>query len=116
MKSFSPKSHFFEDPSAWQTYPRQTMSDSVDQYIKAHQKSSVAAFFLTLFLGPLGLAYCSWVWLLILAVIAILGAATIVVPVICWLVSMPIGVMAVSKHNKKVVATANLMANSGGLT
>jgi len=88
------------------------MSDATDQYIKAHQKSMTAAFFLTLFFGPLGLAYCSWIGLVILAVIAIASASTVVGPVLCWLVSIPVGMLAVSRHNKKVVATASLMAFS----
>jgi formate hydrogenlyase subunit 4 len=84
------------------------MSDVVDKYIETHSKSQALSFFLTFFLGPLGLFYSSWVGALILIVIAIASISTIVVPIICWVLSMIIGFSAVSKHNDKIKAAAEL--------
>ena len=84
------------------------MSDVVQEYIDAHSKSQVLGFILTLLLGPLGLFYSSWVAALILCVIAIASAASIIGPVICWILAILIGFAAVSKHNKKVKAAAAL--------
>ncbi len=56
------------------------MNDTVQVYIDTHSKSQVAGFLFTLFLGPLGLFYSSWVAALILCVIAMISAATIIGP------------------------------------
>jgi len=89
------------------------MNELTDNYIKAHSKSQMASFFLTLLLGPLGLFYSSWVSALILCVIAIAGAATIVVPLICWVLAILIGGMGVTQHNEKVRASAALAGSAG---
>ena len=85
------------------------MSDAVDTYIRTHSKSSTTGFLLTLFLGPLGLFYSSWIAALILCVIAIFSAATIIGPIICWIIAMIISFSSINSHNEKVEATANLM-------
>ena len=84
------------------------MTDPVKAYISAHSKSQLGGLFLTLFLGPLGLFYSSWIAGLILCVIAIATLASIVGPIICWLLAIGISFVTVSSHNKKVRVTANL--------
>ncbi|MEW8403479.1 MAG: hypothetical protein AB2689_21700 [Candidatus Thiodiazotropha taylori] len=84
------------------------MNDAVQQYIDTHSKSQGLGFVLTLLFGPLGLFYSSWVAALILCVIAIASAASIIGPVICWILAIIIGFAAVSKHNEKVKAAAAL--------
>lgn len=86
------------------------MSEAIDKYIETHSKSQGLGFILTLLLGPLGLFYSSWVAALILCVIAIASAASIVGPIICWILAIIIGFASVSKHNEKVKATAALGA------
>lgn len=84
------------------------MNEAVQRYIDTHSKSQGLGFILTLILGPLGLFYSSWVAALILCVIAIASAATIIGPIICWLLAILISFAAVSKHNEKVKAAAEL--------
>lgn len=84
------------------------MSNAVENYIKAHSKGQFLGFILTLLFGPLGLFYSNWVAALILCAIAVMTAVTIVGPALCWSLSIVISFFAVSKHNKKVRATANL--------
>ena len=84
------------------------MNDKVDAYIKAHSKSQGASFILTLLLGPLGLFYSSPIAALILCVIAIATAASIVGPVLCWILAILLGASGVSKHNEKVRSAAEL--------
>lgn len=84
------------------------MNDAVSAYVSAHSKSQMAGFILTLLLGPLGLFYSSWVAALILCVIAIASAASIIGPVICWLLAILISFFSVSKHNEKIKTAANL--------
>ena len=84
------------------------MSDAVENYIKTHSKSQGLGFVLTLLLGSLGLFYSSWVAALILCVVAIVSAATIIGPIICWILAILIGFSAVSKHNEKIKAAAAL--------
>lgn len=84
------------------------MNDAVETYISTHSKSQLAGFLLTLILGPLGLFYSSWVAALILCIIAIVSAASIIGPVICWVLAILISFATVSSHNEKVKATANL--------
>ena len=88
------------------------MSDAIQEYIVAHSKSYEIGFILTLFFGPLGLFYCSWLTALILCVIAVAcmvsGALNIVsIIVFCWPLSIFIGLVAVGKHNEKVKNTAS---------
>ena len=84
------------------------MSDAVQRYIDTHSKSQGLGFILTLLFGPLGLFYSSWVAALILCVIAIVSVASIIGPIVCWILAIPIGYAAVSKHNEKVKAVAAL--------
>ena len=84
------------------------MNDSVEAYVSTHSKSYLIGFILTFLLGPLGLFYSSWVAALILCVIAISTASTLVVPLFCWALALLINFPAVSRHNEKVRATANL--------
>ena len=84
------------------------MSDAIQRYIDTHSKSQVLGFVLTLLLGPLGLLYSSWVAALILCVIAIASAASIIGPIICWMLAILIGFLTVSKHNEKIKAAAAL--------
>lgn len=86
------------------------MNRAVDAYVKTHSKSHSAGFLLTLFFGPLGLFYSSWVAALILCVIAVLSAATIILPIICWMLAILISFGAVSDHNKRVLSSARLIA------
>lgn len=89
-------------------------TDPKAAYIAAHGKSKTACFFLTLFFGPLGLLYCgSWLAALLLTVVAIAAAATIVVPIACWLLSIVYGFFAVGTYNTKLAATADLMQSNG---
>lgn len=84
------------------------MNNAVDVYIDTHSKSLLGGFFLALILGPLGSFYSSWVAALILCVIAIASAASIIGPVICWLLAIIISFPSISSYNEKVKATANL--------
>lgn len=86
------------------------MTVAVDMYVKTHSKSHVVSGILTVVLGPIGLFYSSWVAALILTVIAIASFQTIFIPIACWILAIGIGVWAVSKHNKKVMAVAALGA------
>ena len=65
-------------------------------------KSYWASFFLTLFLGPLGLLYSSIAGGLILLIVAIVTALTVFVPIICWVISIPLGLYTTYRHNKGV--------------
>lgn len=84
------------------------MSEKIENYINTHSKSQVAGFLLTLLLGPLGLFHSSWVSGLILCVIAFVSMDTIIGPIICWCLAIIISFFSVSKHNRKVRATAEL--------
>lgn len=85
------------------------MEEKVDKYIKLHSKSQFVGFLLTILFGPLGLFYSSWIAALILTLIAIFTFATIVVPVLCWLISILFSFAAVHDFNKKLLAKAELM-------
>lgn len=89
------------------------MSDAVERYIETHSKSQFAGFLLTFFLGPLGLFYSSWVAAVILLIIAFSTFATLVIPILMWLLSIIISFIAVDKHNQKVKAAANLGIREG---
>lgn len=84
----------------------------INNYINMHSKSQMAGFFLTLLFGPLGLFYTSWVAGLILTITAIGLGATIIVPVIIWVLSMLLSFGFVSDYNDKIKAKAELMAGS----
>lgn len=73
------------------------------------KKSPLLAFFLALFFGPLGVLYSSVVAAIILGVIAVLGAATIIVPIVCWIFSILISLYCVFDHNENVDKTIQLL-------
>ena len=85
------------------------MNNAVNDYVSVHSKSKMAGFLLTLFFGPLGLFYSSWVAGLILCVIAIASFATVIGPFLCWFFAIFLSFDTVEKHNQKVRVTANLM-------
>lgn len=77
------------------------------------KKSQFAGIVLTVLFGPLGLIYSSSVWGVVLLVIAFLTAPTIIVPLLIWLVCIPIGIIAVANHNDSVKI---FLENSKGST
>ena len=83
---------------------------AIQAYLDAHSKSRGAGFLLALFFGPLGLFYSNWLAALIMCVIAIAGWATIIVPVICWILSMLLCFVFVGSANTKIEAQARLIA------
>ena len=60
------------------------------------------AFILTLLFGPLGLLYSSVIGALLLTIIAFVSFATVVGPVVCWILAVVIGDHCTYKHNKNV--------------
>ena len=82
------------------------MDDAAQHYIDAHSKDQRLGFVLALLFGPLGLFYGSWIAALILCVITFISAATVIGPVICWILAMLINFPAVRMHNEKVKAVA----------
>jgi hypothetical protein len=84
------------------------MSAEVENYIKLHSKSQTSGFLLTLLFGPLGLLYSSVIGGVILLVIAVVAAATIIVPVICWLISIVLSFAFISDFNAKIAAEVKL--------
>ena len=88
------------------------MSEAIENYVKANEKSRGTSFVLTLLLGPLGLLYSSVIGGVILIFIAIASAVTVIGPLICWFLSILIGDSAVVSYNKKVRAQAELMAGT----
>lgn len=73
------------------------------------KKSRTTSFFLTLFLGPLGLLYSSVVGSLILIVLAIITAPSIIGPLVCWVMAIAIGDHCTHKHNKAIDEFKTLM-------
>ena len=65
-------------------------------------KSRLVSLVLTVLLGPLGLFYSSVVGGLILCVIAFVSLATVIGPVICWILAIAIGDHCTYKHNKNI--------------
>lgn len=82
------------------------MSRSARVYIDAHSKSQLLSFVLTFIFGPLGLFYSSAVAAIILCVIAIASMASVVGPLMYWVMAILIGMTSVSSHNNKVRAAA----------
>lgn len=76
-----------------------------------NEKSRGVSFLLTLFFGPLGLLYSSVVGGIILIVLAIASAATVIGPIICWILAIAIGDHATHKHNLNVRELKALLAN-----
>lgn len=65
-------------------------------------KSRLVSLVLTVLLGPLGLFYSSVAGGLILCVIAFVSLATVIGPVICWVLAIAIGDHCTYKHNKNI--------------
>jgi hypothetical protein len=78
------------------------------------EKSRTLSFFLTLFLGPLGLLYSSVVGGVILIILAVATFPTIIGPLICWILAIAIGDHCAHKHNKSVKEFKELLASRGG--
>ncbi|PSW53058.1 hypothetical protein [Photobacterium leiognathi] len=76
-------------------------------------KSRLVSLVLTVLLGPLGLFYSSVVGGLILCVIAFVSLATVIGPVICWILAIAIGDHCTYKHNKNIDNIKSLVANKG---
>ena len=56
-------------------------------YVK-EQKSAGTALLLTILFGPLGLLYVSVAGGIVLSILSLLLVWTVIVPVICWIVSI----------------------------
>lgn len=76
-------------------------------------KSRLVSFLLTLFFGPLGLAYSSIAGALVLAFVAVATAASIVGPIVCWVLAIAIGDHCTYKHNKNIENIKELVSNKG---
>jgi len=87
------------------------MKTKVDTYVEMHSKSQLSGFLLTLLFGPLGLFYSSWIAGLILTITAVGLGATIIVPLICWGLSILLSFGFVDDYNNKVKSTAELLSS-----
>ena len=67
-----------------------------------NQKSRLVSLLLTIFFGPLGLFYSSVAAGLVLCIIAFVSFATVIGPVICWILAIAIGDHCTYKHNKNI--------------
>lgn len=67
-----------------------------------NQKSRLVSLLLTVFFGPLGLFYSSVAAGLVLCIIAFVSFATVIGPVICWILAIAIGDHCTYKHNKNI--------------
>ena len=76
-----------------------------------NEKSRLVSFILTLIFGPLGLFYSSVAGALVLTFIAFIAAATIIVPVICWILAICIGDHCTYKHNKNIENIKELVSS-----
>ena len=85
-----------------------TNTNAATRYRDAHSKNPVIGVLLALFLGPLGLLYSNFMAGIILGVVAIIGAATIIVPLLCWAASIPLSLSGVYRFNQQVRARAKL--------
>ena len=72
------------------------------ELLKSESKSRITSFVLTLLFGPIGLLYSSVLWGVILTLVAIVGATTIIIPVIIWIISILMGDSLTYGHNKKI--------------
>ena len=86
------------------------MTEATEAYIQSHSKSQTAGIILTLLFGPLGLFYSNWVAALILTVLAVVGSATIIIPILIWILSVVLTYPFVAKHNDKTKTTARLLS------
>lgn len=86
------------------------VKSAINEYVSSQQKSSVLAFLLALLLGPIGLLYASPMWGVIGTLVALVSAASIVGPVIIWMLSVLSAPFLVSKHRRKLRAEAKLLS------
>lgn len=87
------------------------MTNSTQEYIENHRKSQSIGFLLTLFFGPLGLFYSSWVVALIISITAsvlvITGALNIITVVaVCWPLAIVISLVSIGNNNADIIANA----------
>lgn len=78
-------------------------------YVTHESKSRTVSFILTLLLGPLGLLYSNVVWGVIFTIIAIMGAVTIVVPAVIWVLSILLGDSFTYSYNQKIKQKADIL-------
>ncbi|MCR9330148.1 hypothetical protein NB661_00200 [Vibrio parahaemolyticus] len=76
-------------------------------------KSRLVSFALTLLFGPLGLFYSSVAGALVLVIIAVATAASVIGPVVCWVLAIAIGDHCTHKHNKNIDNIKELVSNKG---
>ena len=79
------------------------------EYIKLESKSRLVSLILTTLFGPLGLMYSSLKWGLVLAIVAVIGAATFVITIAIWIISIIVGDSATYRHNQRVIARSKLI-------
>jgi hypothetical protein len=81
-----------------------------EDYVAAHKKSHVVNLLATFLFGPIGLLYASWVAGLIIILACIFTSGTIVIPLVLWFSSIPIGAACVHDHNRRVETTAGMLS------
>ncbi len=84
------------------------MNEKFEKYIRLHSKKYLTGFVLTLLFGPLGLFYMNWIAGLILTLFCLFTFYTIIIPIICWLLSMLISFILIYDYNKKLRSKAEL--------
>ena len=78
------------------------------------KKSKTVAFVLTLLLGPLGLLYSSITAGVIMIILTVVTAATVLIPILCWIFSILLGIYYADKHNDNVDRLVRLLSNNNG--
>jgi hypothetical protein len=74
-------------------------------------KSRVASFFLTFFLGPLGLLYSSIAGGLILLLLTVASITTVIGPLIFWAIAIIYGDHATCRHNEALARFEAMLAS-----
>ncbi len=85
--------------------------DKIQAYINAHSKNHIIGLLVTIFFGPLGLFYSNWIVALILTILVIVSITTLIFPIILWILSILLNGIFIEMHNKKVKATAEILAS-----
>lgn len=85
------------------------MNNTAQSHIQVHQKSQLIGLLLTFLFGPFGLFYSSWLFSIVLIVIAMFVAITgtlniVTIVVLCWPSAIILGAIAVDKYNKQSIA------------
>ena len=78
--------------------------------LQVEGKSRGTAMILALLFGPLGLLYVSPAAAILLTIVAIVGAATIAVPIAVWIISIGLADHYAYTHNRKIKAKAKMMS------